>query len=557
MLLDNRYQIIRTLGEGGFGQTLLAQDVQMPSNRLCVIKQLKPVTANPEIYKLVQERFQREAAILEKLGEKSKQIPSLYAYLNEGEQFYLIQEWIEGSTLDCLSSNQNPLDESIVQKILLNLLPVLEFVHTQGIIHRDIKPENIILRQNDQMPVLIDFGAVRETMGTVFNSRGSPTSSIVIGTPGYMAAEQAAGRPIPSSDLYSLGLTAIYLLTGQPPQALISDPQSGEILWHDEAHRFSAGFVEVLNKAIRSYPRDRYSSASQMLAALEEKIYSASIPPAVSLPSNSGTETAVISPAQPASISNTHPHQNRFFFLLSNPGIGALMAVGLLSGVILLRMMLSGSSSDQGPASVPVPVSSSSPPNSVVQTGTPSVPQPDGSAQSKPSPASVSTPKFSTQTTESIAETFILSTAAGSQINIYAQPTTQSASLHYGLNGDQVTAVERVQGDNGIWYFVRFASGAEGWVGQDFVRSINSQSKAKTEVVLFPKAAQLAGQSPGSRINIRAAPSTRSNSPHYGLVGDFVTALKAAQGEDGNKWYFVRFSSGVEGWVRQDFIKLQ
>ena len=266
MLINNRYQVIRPLGEGGFGHAYLAEDTQMPSRRKCVIKQLKPITTSPEVYQVVQDRFQREAAILEQLGENNRQIPRLYAYFSENQQFYLVQEWIEGETLEDIVV---PQPESAVLSLLISLLPVLEFVHAQGIIHRDLKPENIILRLGSRQPVLIDFGAVRETMGTVMNSKNHPTSSIVIGTPGYMSAEQAIGRPIPSSDLYSLGLTAIFLLTGQIPQALTTDSATGEIIWQPSAQHVSAGLRAVLDKAVRSHPRDRYANAAEMLSALE------------------------------------------------------------------------------------------------------------------------------------------------------------------------------------------------------------------------------------------------------------------------------------------------
>ncbi|PZO54711.1 MAG: serine/threonine protein kinase [Phormidesmis priestleyi] len=281
MLINHRYQVIRTLGEGGFGYAYLAEDTQMPSSRRCVIKQLKPVVTTAEVYQVVQERFQREAAILEKLGEDHQQIPRLFAYFSEGQppdrKFSLVQEWIEGETLEAIVAANGPLGEAQVHSILGSLLPVLAFIHSQGIIHRDLKPDNIMLRAGTQQPVLIDFGAVRETMGTVFNSRNHPTSSIVIGTPGYMPSEQAAGRPLPSSDLYSLGLTAVYLLTGKSPQALSSDPQSGEIIWRHEVAHVSAELVAVIDQAVQSHPRDRYSSAPQMLAALlgEESAQSA------------------------------------------------------------------------------------------------------------------------------------------------------------------------------------------------------------------------------------------------------------------------------------------
>ena len=195
-----------------------------------------------------------------------------------------MQEWIEGQTLEAIAE-QGALSEPQVVSILTSLLSVLDFIHTQGIVHRDIKPDNVILRAQTQQPVLIDFGAMRETMGTVFNSRHHPTSSIVIGTPGYMPSEQAAGRPIPSSDLYSLGLMAIYLLTGKTPQDLPSDPQSGEIIWRDLAVGINPALVEVIDRAVRSHPKDRYSSAAEMLSAI----------------SNSGSPAATIVSASPAS----------------------------------------------------------------------------------------------------------------------------------------------------------------------------------------------------------------------------------------------------------------
>lgn len=270
MLLGNRYQVLQTLGAGGFGTTYLAEDTQMPSRRKCVIKQLKPINNNPQIYQLVQERFQREAAILEDLGNRNGQIPDLYAYFSEGDQFYLIQEWIEGSTLREKVETEGCQAEPLVRQILMDLLPVLGYVHSKHIVHRDIKPDNIILRKRDGKPVLIDFGAVRETMGTVMNSQGQTASSIVIGTPGFMPSEQAAGRPLYSSDLYSLGLTMIYLLTGRYPHEIESDPSTGDIIWRQFAPTVSPQFFNVLDKAIQYHPRDRFPTAQDMLVAIQD-----------------------------------------------------------------------------------------------------------------------------------------------------------------------------------------------------------------------------------------------------------------------------------------------
>ncbi|QIR41489.1 DUF4101 domain-containing protein [Tolypothrix sp. PCC 7910] len=268
-LLNNRYQVLRVLGSGGFGETFLAEDTQMPSSRRCVIKQLKPVANNPQVYQLIQQRFQQEAAILEELGDRSNQIPKLYAYFVENGQFYLVQEYIEGNTLTQIIKQQGLLSESAVRDILINILPVLEFVHSKRIVHRDIKPDNIILRFADSKPILIDFGAVKVSMGTIMTTSGNSSQSIVIGTPGFMPMEQSVGRPVFSSDLYSLALTAIYLLTGKLPSEFPTDHGTGDILWRNPAPNTSEDFAAVLNKAIQQSPRDRYLSARDMLAALQ------------------------------------------------------------------------------------------------------------------------------------------------------------------------------------------------------------------------------------------------------------------------------------------------
>ncbi|WP_017719908.1 serine/threonine-protein kinase [Kamptonema formosum] len=283
-LLNNRYRIIKPLGAGGFGETFLAEDTQMPSSRRCVIKQLKPVANNPQIYQLVRDRFAREAAILEELGEGNSQIPRLYAYFSEGDGFYLVQEWVDGETLSQKLETSGVMSESSVRAFLVSVLPVLEFVHSKRIVHRDIKPDNIIVRRRDGVPVLIDFGAVKETMGTVVNSQGNATSSIVIGTPGFMPSEQAAGRPLYSSDLYSLGLTAIYLLTGKWPQEL-ADPVAGEFVWHRHASRVSPELAAVLDKATQFNPRQRYTAAREMLDALQQPLQQPTVPVSPTVPS--------------------------------------------------------------------------------------------------------------------------------------------------------------------------------------------------------------------------------------------------------------------------------
>lgn len=268
-LLNNRYKILKTIARGGFGETSLAIDTHLPSGKKCVIKQLKPMIEEPQIPDWMLKRFEQEARILEDLGEKNAQIPCLYAYFSEKNQFYLVQEFIDGFTLTKKVEKQGTLSQQKVEKIVLSLLSVLDFIHNQRIVHRDIKPDNIILRQGDDLPFLIDFGVVKEAMATVVTTNGHSAYSVAIGTPGYMASEQAAGRPIYSSDLYSLALTAIYLLTGKSPQNLQTDSRNGEILWREAAPDIHSNLATVLDKAIRFHPKDRFSTAKEMLEALQ------------------------------------------------------------------------------------------------------------------------------------------------------------------------------------------------------------------------------------------------------------------------------------------------
>lgn len=359
MLLNNRYRVIQTLGSGGFGETFLAEDTQMPSKRRCVIKQLKPINNNPEIYQLVKERFQREAAILEELGDNSNQIPRLYAYFSESGQFYLVQEYIEGQTLSAKVQSQGVMSENAVRDILISLLPVLDYVHGRGIVHRDIKPDNIIIRRIDNKPVLIDFGAVKETIGTVVTPSGNSTRSIVIGTPGFMPSEQSVGRPMFASDIYSLGMTAIFLLTGKLPQEIPNDPATGLILWRQYANSLTPGFAMVLDKAIQFVPTHRFNSARDMLYALQSA-NSASIPTIpYSQPPNYNQasysppqqNTVPISPAnqqyqQPNNQANTPPINQNNAPQIPRSGntkgivMGAVIGAGLLSGAIVLASML-------------------------------------------------------------------------------------------------------------------------------------------------------------------------------------------------------------------------
>jgi serine/threonine protein kinase len=296
ILLKNRYRVLRELANGRFGKTFLAEDTQMPSGKKCIIKQLKPIENSPQVDRIIREKFQREAATLETLGDINSQIPRLYAYFIEAGEFYLVQEWIQGQTLSDRVQQVGLFSEREVKEILLDILPVLQYIHSQGIIHRDLKPDNIIWRSRDSKPVLVDFGTIKEIMGTTVTASGRATSSIVVGTPGFIPNEQAAGKPLFASDLYALGLTAIYLLTGKMPQELKTNPLTGEIHWRQQTLNVSPKFAAILDKTIQPSARDRYMNAPAMLAALQQ-LDTHTVPPKASAPQTPASAT----PPNPAS----------------------------------------------------------------------------------------------------------------------------------------------------------------------------------------------------------------------------------------------------------------
>jgi serine/threonine-protein kinase len=265
-LLDHRYQVVRILATGGFGQTYIAQDTRRPGNPICVVKHLKPASSDPTIFATAKRLFQSEAETLEKLGYHD-QIPRLLAYFDESQEFFLVQEFIDGHTLSEELIPGHRWSESQVIQLLVEILEILEFVHQQGVIHRDIKPDNIIRRAADYKFVLVDFGAVKQLRSPLVTVGTQTTATVAIGTPGYMPTEQGQGRPRPNSDIYSLGMIAIEALTGVPISQLQEDPETGEIVWQHLVPTVNPSLSAILSKMVRYHFKDRYPTATEALAA--------------------------------------------------------------------------------------------------------------------------------------------------------------------------------------------------------------------------------------------------------------------------------------------------
>jgi serine/threonine-protein kinase len=273
-LLDHRYQVTSVLATGGFGRTYIAQDTRRPGNPICVVKHLKPNSSDPKIFDTAKRLFNIEAETLEKLGNHD-QIPRLLAYFDEKQEFFLVQEFIDGNTLaEELIPGQRWSEKQTIQ-MLIEVLEILEFVHQQGVIHRDIKPDNIIRRSADYKLVLVDFGAVKQLRSSLVTVGVHPTATVAIGTPGYMPTEQGQGKPRPNSDIYSLGIIAIQALTGVPINQLEEDADTGEIVWQHLAS-VSPGLAAVLSKMVRYHFKERYQNATEALAACQELVNFAS-----------------------------------------------------------------------------------------------------------------------------------------------------------------------------------------------------------------------------------------------------------------------------------------
>ncbi len=279
-LLDDRYQILDTLGRGGFAVTYLAEDTKRPSQPRCAIKHLVPARRDPAFVNMARRLFNTEAKILDKLGSHP-QIPQLLAYFEQNQEFYLVQELIPGQSLDEeLLQIKEPWPEKKVVELLQQLLPVLEYIHSQHVIHRDVKPSNIIRSAADQKLVLIDFGAVKEinpqTSITTMQSSSSSTyasgeQTIAIGTRGFTPPEQYAGRPNFSSDIYALGMIAIGAASRTNPRDLTANEKTGDLKWQHLAS-ISSELIVIIDRMVACQYLDRYQSAKLVLQDLQPLI---------------------------------------------------------------------------------------------------------------------------------------------------------------------------------------------------------------------------------------------------------------------------------------------
>jgi serine/threonine protein kinase len=274
-VLQNRYRLINLLGQGGFGRTYLVED-QGRFNELCALKELTPPQTGYALEKS-KELFQREAQILYQI--EHPQIPKFRAMFEEDQRLFLAQDFVEGKTyrdlLDDRKARGFVFSEPEIVQLMQQVLPVLSYLHGKGIIHRDIAPDNMILRDRDQLPVLIDFGVVKEIATRLQQDVGKQATTV--GKLGYAPIEQMqTGNAYPNSDLYALAVSAVVLLTGREPQEVLDD---NTMTWTWQRWcQVSPAFAQVINRMLSITPNQRYASAIQVQQALQSPTTSAGVP---------------------------------------------------------------------------------------------------------------------------------------------------------------------------------------------------------------------------------------------------------------------------------------
>ena len=344
-LLLNRFKVIKVLGRGGFGKTYLAQDTHK-LDESCVVKQLLPNTQGTWAKKKAIELFKLEAQQLQKLGEHPH-IPYLYADFEQDGYFYLVQQFIKGQDLLKELEEDGVWTEEEVKEFLLELLPVLQFIHERRVIHRDIKLANIMRRRESLILnkssskvgksgdlVLIDFGVSKQLSNTIVTT----AEGTIIGSHGYAAMEQMqGGKAYPASDLFSLGATCVHLLTNIHPYQLFLEAGYGWTQhWRNSLpSQVSDQLAMVIDKLLQKDIEERYQSSQDVINDLQTSVVpSLSRPSKPKISAKSGEETLNL----PESVElNPVPNQSKktstyspfsgFFYLFALFGITALLAI--------------------------------------------------------------------------------------------------------------------------------------------------------------------------------------------------------------------------------------
>jgi serine/threonine protein kinase len=263
-LLNDRYSIVHIEHTGSFSKVFFALDTYQNPPRSCLIKVFEPIIQKDQIAQWIEKEFNKELKHLKQLSLFNKHLPEIYTYSSEFQIYYIVRELVEGETLREKVKTKGEFPPNKVRKILAKLLLILKYLHQEGVIHQNIKPKNVILRNDDHIPMLINFGSIKQIVST-YGFYGDKKIFSVSNIHGYAPSEQALGKSVPASDLYSLGLTAIYLLTAKNPVDLAVDSDSGNFQLPHKVFAQDPNLAAIITRSISSNLGDRYNSAAEML----------------------------------------------------------------------------------------------------------------------------------------------------------------------------------------------------------------------------------------------------------------------------------------------------
>ena len=261
-LVGGRYSITKYLGGKEGTETYLADNLRRQYQSPCLVKQLELPHSDDDGKIQLERRFAEELSVLERLGYH-EQIPQLWDHFEENDQFYLVQEYIQGENLAQKIAQQELSIAQIVQ-ILDSTLSVLQVIHQNRVIHCNIKPSNLIIRESDQQVIITDFGILNEIKTKPNISEDSQNFD----RQNYWSPEQIAGRPTISSDLYAVGMTMIEALTGTKP-ATFSREQTGKLLWTENVS-LDRRLIRIIDKLVQLDLGQRYQSAEKVINDLRK-----------------------------------------------------------------------------------------------------------------------------------------------------------------------------------------------------------------------------------------------------------------------------------------------
>jgi serine/threonine-protein kinase len=409
-LIQNRYRLVGAAGEGQFGQTYLARDLAR-FNELCVLKEFIPVQTDPVALEALKQQFNQRASAL--FAVEHPQLPHLRPMIAQEQRLYWVREYIEGKSygvlLDDRKANGQTFSELKVMELLVQVLPVLSYLHERGVVHRNLSPDTIILRQKDQLPVLISIGLVFDLVARL---QLHPVSPMAI-PKGFRYAppeQRQTGRIYSNCDLYALGMTAVVLLSGKEPEDLYDD-RSQICRWEHQV-RVHPKFARVLRQMLQPNPQKRFSSAKQVMQVLEPLLEAAlrsrSSPaeqsqstserqaqpvshpqPASHTPDAPATEAISITPVQPATKPRKPKKRRTIKLPISRDTLASIalfLGLGLLGASVAWRILFSVRP-ERVPSSSPSPTIANVPKSEV------SLPPPSSNPNSASSPSP--SPEFS------------------------------------------------------------------------------------------------------------------------------------------------------------------